>query len=145
MDILDNHFRCGCLCSLVLFLQAKGFSRNVQRQVSFIFSECLPSFHHLSVLFSVARFNRTNELFCKPPPQDEGQPTPLPRYTTNATAPTVNTLNRGSEIVTGDFNYYQSATALNITHSETDGFSDDENGELDDVNISNDPHQRLIM
>lgn len=105
-----------------------------------------PIFSSFPIRFSDVQFNRTNELFFKPP-QQETKPTPLPRGVGSApSAPSINTLNKAChEVINDDYNYYKSATTLNISQSEADGLSDDDNEELDDVNISSDPHQRLIL
>lgn len=90
-----------------------------------------------------------NNNLCKVLPQDT-KPTPFPRSTTSAslvgTAPSVIALNKNChEIVNDDFKHYQSATSLNVTSTEVNGFSDDDTEEMDNVDFSNDPHQRLIL
>lgn len=77
------------------------------------------------------------------------KPTPFPRTTTSASfstasAPTVNTLNGNChEIVNEDYNFYQSAAMLNS--AEVNGFSDEDVDDLENVDFSTDPHQRLIL
>lgn len=70
------------------------------------------------------------------------KPTPLPRTTSTASAPTVNTLNRNCHEFIND-DYYQSATTLNMDSSEA--YLDDDTEELDNVDYSNDPTERLII
>lgn len=82
------------------------------------------------------------------------KPTPFPRNTTSAslaqyapTAPGVNTLNKNChELVSDEFHRYQSAQSLNLNTTDGNCFlDDDDTGELDDMEYSTDPHQRLIL
>lgn len=85
-------------------------------------------------------------------PQDL-KPTPFPRTTTSAslapaaTAPGLNTLNKNChELITDDYRHYQSASSLNLNTTDVNGFlDDDDTEELDDMEYSTDPHQRLIL
>ncbi|CRL05146.1 CLUMA_CG018156, isoform A [Clunio marinus] len=82
----------------------------------------------------------------------ETKSVPFPRTTTSdnfvaSSAPEVNKLNKNSyEIVNDDFTYYKSAADLNMESNSTEvnGFSDEETEEMENVDIYNDPHQRLI-
>lgn len=72
------------------------------------------------------------------------KPTPVPRSVYAASAPSVNTLNRNChEFVSDDF--YQSATTLNINEPEVCDYIEDVTEELDNVDFSNDPRERLII
>lgn len=98
----------------------------------------IASFHLFSLYF------RNNEMG-KGLPQDT-KPTPFPRTAvpvmSEASAPSVNTLNKNChELVNDEMSSYKSMTTLNV--SDANGFSDDENENLED--FSNDPHQRLIF
>jgi hypothetical protein len=92
---------------------------------------------------------RNNNEACKVLPQDM-KPRPFPRITANnvptAPAPSITTLNKNChELINDDFNYYRSAASLNMGSTDGDTLSDEEREELDDVDFSNDPHQRLIL
>lgn len=91
----------------------------------------------------------TNNEICKILPQDM-KPTPFPSATTTGaqltipTAPGINTLNKDChEFAADDFSYYQSATSLNKTSANVNCFEDDTE-ELENVDISDDPRERLI-
>lgn len=92
---------------------------------------------------------KNNELFKAS--QQNKMPTPSPRTTASSSSggPTVSTLNKNChEIINNDFDgYYKAATELNYTNASTavNEYVDDEDDEvLENVNIDNDPHQRLI-
>lgn len=94
---------------------------------------------------------RNNGLSAKVLPLDK-KPTPFPRTsaTGSSIAPSVSTLNKNChEIINNDFGYYRSAATLNNTDASTgvnEMFVDDDEDEtLENVDIDNDPHQRLIM
>lgn len=57
------------------------------------------------------------------------------------------TLNKNChEIVNDDPNYYESVASLNMNATEDNGFLyDDETEEMENVDFSTDPHQRLIV
>lgn len=86
-----------------------------------------------------------NNEICKIQTQDM-KPTPFPRATTAPPAPGVNTLNKNChEFAADDYNFYKSAHSLNRSSAEVDGFSDAEGSDaLENVDISNDPRERLI-
>jgi hypothetical protein len=88
---------------------------------------------------------RNNELG-KSLPQDT-KPTPFPRTTaTEASAPSVNTLNKDChELVNDEYRSYKSISTLNLSSTEVNGFSEDETESMDNADFSNDPHQRLIF
>lgn len=92
--------------------------------------------------FSMYFKNTTNQLFT----QDK-KPTPLPRNPAVISAPTVNTLNQSCyEVINDDF--YHSATKLNVDSSTVNTFIDvdeDEDEEMENVDYSNDPRERLIL
>lgn len=76
------------------------------------------------------------------------KPTPFPRTVSSdvseASAPTVNTLNKNChELVNDEFSSNKPMSNLNLSSTDINGFSDDEND--DKVDFSNDPHQRLIF
>lgn len=72
------------------------------------------------------------------------KPTPLPRTTTDMSASTINTLNRNCHEFVGD-EYYQSVASLNTNPSAGNAFLDDDTEELEYVDYSNDPTERLII
>lgn len=91
---------------------------------------------------------RNNELGNVLPP--DMKPTPLPRNTASAnryekspTAPLVKTLNENCHEIINTGGCYQPGTSLDF--KEARNYSDDETAEIEDVDYSNDPHQRLIM
>lgn len=78
------------------------------------------------------------------------KPTPFPRITaseqTQASSPSVNTLNRNCNEFINEGHSYKSMSTINLGSTNVSGFSDGEpDDETDNADFSNDPHQRLIL
>lgn len=79
------------------------------------------------------------------------KPTPLPRTFISpdnvaaSTAPTVKRINDNCHEIINNENFYESASTLNKIPADVRFYSDDETEEMENVDISDDPHQRLIL